>query len=331
MTQDASTSTTETPADSSPPKADIPPMSLREGLDAWERLIEKCNRVLTDTAMDALWRGRFTEFTEAARALAHRDMDLALFLLIEANGKGMDHYSGKHALACLVVGELAADWLNWPEEDKRTLAHAALSMNVSMTSLQNAMAEQKTALSELQRTKVQSHASASADLLRQAGVEDPLWLYTVENHHTIAAPDGPDDGSPSTRLAELLRRVDIYTAKHSRRGTRDSVTPATAARDACLDSSGKPDSIGATLLRVIGLYPPGTYVELCCGEIAIVIKRGKKAHTPIVASVRRPDWGLIMPPQKRDTERTGLAVRRGVAPGHAHVVFDALRVLACAV
>lgn len=305
-------------------------MPLREGLDAWEQQIAKCNRVLSDSAMDALWRVRFTDLTDSARSLAHRDMDLALFVLIEANGKSMDHYSGKHALACLVIAELASSWLNWPEEEKYALALAALSMNISITSLQDAMAEQRTGLSEFQRTQVRLHANASAELLRNAGVTDALWLYTVENHHTVAAKVAPEGNTAEVRLADLLRRVDIYTAKLSRRGTRGSVTPATAARDACLDASGKPDAIGATLLRVLGLYPPGTYVELASGETAIVVKRGKKAHTPIVASVRRPDWGLIMPPQKRDTARAGLAVRRGVEPGHAHVMFDEMRVLSCA-
>lgn len=304
-------------------------MPLRAGLDAWEQLIAKCNQVLSDATIDALWRQRFIDLTQSARALAHRDMDMALFLLIEANGKSMDQYSGKHALACLVIGELAATLLNWPDEEKRALALAALSMNVSMTSLQDTMAGQRTGLSDFQRTQVQLHANASLDLLRKAGATDPLWLYTVEHHHTGAPLQAPQDNAAGVRLANLLRRVDIYTAKLSRRGTRGAVTPATAARDTCLDASGKPDAIGATLLQVLGLYPPGTYVELASGETAIVVKRGKKAHTPIVASVRRPDWGLIMPPQRRDTARAGLGVRRGIEPGRAHVLFDELRVLSC--
>ena len=118
-----------------------------------------------------------------------------------------------------------------------------------------------------------------------AGSAHPVWLYVVQHHHTAAGAEAATETVAGPRLAELLRRVDIYTAKLSRRGTRDSVTPATAARDACLVASGNPDSIGATLLRVIGLYPPGTYVKLANGETSIVVKRGKKGHTPIVASV----------------------------------------------
>jgi hypothetical protein len=103
-----------------------------------------------------------------------------------------------------------------------------------------------------------------------------------------------------------------------------------AARDACLDASGHPDSIGATLLRVVGLYPPGTFVELANGESAVVIVRGAKAHTPIVASMRRKDGGLLMQPVRRDTLRPGFAVKRGVEPSHVRVLLNHRRILSCA-
>ena len=103
-----------------------------------------------------------------------------------------------------------------------------------------------------------------------------------------------------------------------------------AARDACLDASGHPDSIGATLLRVVGLYPPGTFVELANGESAVVILRGAKAHTPIVASMRRKDGGLLMQPVRRDTLRLAFAVKRGVEPSRVRVLLNHRRILSCA-
>ncbi len=328
----ATTHTHSTPkcmstSDDHPQPAEALPLPLREGLDAWEQLIGKLGKLFADANVDAVWLDQFTETTRAVRKLANRDADLALYVLIESNGNSVERYSEKHSLVCMVIAELAADWLAWPEEEKQSLALAALSMNVSITSLQNAMAAQRTALTDIQRSQVQTHAQTSVEMLTKAGVLDPVWLYVVQHHHGAVGPEAATDTQAGPRLAELLRRVDIYTAKLSRRGSRGSVTPATAARDACLDASGNPDSIGATLLRVVGLYPPGTYVELANGETSIVVKRGKKAHAPIVASVRRSDWGLFSPPQRRDTELHGLAVKRGIEPGHAHVLFDHLRLL----
>jgi hypothetical protein len=250
-------------------------------------------------------------------------------VLIEANGSNVEHYSAQHAMTCLVIAELAAEWMEWPQEERRLLALAALSMNLSITVLQDSLAKQSASLSDVQRERVAAHAATSADMLVKAGVTDQQWLDVVRHHHAVAAVDPVQNSDAGHRLAELLRRVDIYSAKLSRRGSRLSVTPAIAARDACLDASGHPDSIGATLLRVVGLYPPGTFVELANGETAVVIMRGSKAHTPIVASIRRRDGGLLMQPVRRNTLRQGFVVKHGIEPSRVRVLLNHRRILTC--
>lgn len=313
-----------------PPDAAHKPLPVPQALDAWDQVTARAHRLLREETIDAAWITLFSELTMAIRQLAARDPDLALYVLIEANGSNVDHYSAQHAMTCLVIAELAAEWMEWSEEERRVLALAALSMNLSITVLQDSMAKQSGSLSDGQRERVGSHAASSADMLAQAGVADPLWLHVVRHHHTVATAEAMQGADAGPRLAELLRRVDIYSAKLSRRGSRESVTPAMAARDACLDASGHPDSIGATLLRVVGLYPPGTFVELANGESAVVIVRGAKAHTPIVASMRRKDGGLLMQPVRRDTLRTSFAVKRGVEPSRMRVLLNHRRILSCA-
>ncbi|APW47371.1 HD-GYP domain-containing protein [Rhodoferax antarcticus] len=305
------------------------PLLVQQGLDTWELLIAKATRLLSETNIDGSWVASFTELTRDVRELARRNVDLALYVLIQSNGSGVGHYSAQHSMICLVMAELAADWMDWPAEEKQALALAALSMNVSITTLQDSLAKQSFSLSDRQRELINVHSAASVDLLTKAGVAEPVWLYVVQHHHLVLDPEDGGDAKTGPRLAELLRRVDIYTAKLSRRVSRESVTPAMAARDACLGASGHPDGIGATLLKVVGLYPPGTFVELANGETAVVIKRGEKAHTPIVASLRREDGGLLTQPERRDTLRAGLTVRKGVEPSRVRVSFDHRRVLAC--
>ncbi|MES2952598.1 MAG: hypothetical protein V4858_29065 [Pseudomonadota bacterium] len=334
MEQDPEAQATVPPVEQG--KAPIPmpseadkPWPVSQALDAWDQMMVRAHRLLREENIDASWIARLTELTTAMRQLAARDPDVALYVLIEANGSNADHYSAQHAMVCMVIAELAAEWMEWPQEERRSLALAALTMNLSITVLQDSLAKQSGALSDGQRDLVAKHAAASADMLVGAGVADPLWLYVVRHHHMVAPADAAQESDAATRLAELLRRVDIYTAKLSRRGSRQSVTPAMAARDACLDANGNPDSIGATLLRVVGLYPPGTFVELANGESAVVIVRGTKAHTPIVASMRRKDGGLLMQPVRRDTLRMGFAVKRGMEPTSVRVLLNHRRILSC--
>lgn len=298
-------------------------------LDQWERLTAKAATLLREVAPDNDWLSQVQAFATTVRQVLQQDADVALFVVLQSNALSVNHYSENHAITCLVLGELAALWMEWPDHERETLAWAALTMNVSMTALQDTLAEQSRAPSANQRERIDTHAEQSVQLLRDAGARDALWLEVVRQHHTVQKPLAASEADPVPRLAELLRRVDVYTAKLSRRVNRDSVTPAKAARDACLGPGGNPDHIGATLLRVAGLYPPGTYVELANGETAVVIRRGEKAHTPWVASVRAADWALISPPQFRDTGRPAFAVRRGVDPSHVRVNFDSLHLLCC--
>ncbi len=199
-------------------------------------------------------------------------------------------------------------------------------MNISMSAVQDSLARQSSALSDAQRDTVRTHAQGSADILKLVGVDDPTWLCAVRDHHTIGE-SVDDDAQPGARIAELLRRIDIYTAKLSRRAGRAPSSPALAARDACLGPAGHPDSIGATLLRVLGLYPPGTWVNLANGEQGVVIRRGEKAHTPVVAAVRRNDGGLLLQPVRRDTSVRTYRVRHGLNVRDVRVRINAARVL----
>lgn len=313
-----------------PAEGERKPLPVPQALDAWDQAMARAHRLLREETVDEAWITRLFDLEASVRDLTAHDPDLALYVLIEANGSNVDHYCAQHALTCMVIVDLAAEWMEWPPEERRVLALAALSMNLSMTVLQDSLAKQSGSLSDMQRAQVATHAAASADMLVVAGVSDPLWLHVVRHHHSVASADAKEEADAGPRLAELLRRVDIYSAKLSRRGSRRSVTPAMAARDACLDANGNPDSIGATLLRVVGLYPPGTFVELANGESAVVIVRGSKAHTPIVASMRRKDGGLLMQPVRRDTLRIGFAVTRGVEPSSVRVLLNHRRILSCA-
>lgn len=326
-------------ADAAPPDAPArpaeavaaPPVKLAVDtlLDGWETLRRKLSSLLKAEEPTDEWRLQLQGFATQVRELAAHDVEVALYYLVHSSGQELDHYSAVHGMACAVIGELVGRWHGWPDDEVCALVHAALSMNVSMTRTQDALAQQAQAPDERQRNEIAGHAEASAAFLVAAGVQEALWIDVVRQH-AVGCDEGEIDAmSPASRLAELLRRIDVYTAKLSRRRSRSATTPALAARDACLGRSGHPDSVGATLLRVLGLYPPGTWVSLANGESGIVIARGVKAHTPVVAALRRADGGMLMQPVRRDTQARGLAVVRGLTSRDVRVRVHHLRTLRC--
>ncbi|MDG0835857.1 HD-GYP domain-containing protein [Roseateles saccharophilus] len=301
-----------------------------DAIEGWDQIKRQMTSLLRRTDPDAAWIGQFDQATQRMQALARRNPDAALYLLLQAAANEVDRYSAHHAMLCALVCELCAAWFEWPDDEVRTLVRAALTMNLSMSATQDALAQQLSPLSEAQRQEIEAHAANSSLLLAAASVADPLWLDVVRQHHDAPHASGETAPPPAERLAQLLHRVDVYTAKLSRRASREPTSPAIAARDACLDAAGLPDAIGATMLRVLGLYPPGCFVRLASEETGVVVRRGSKAHTPIVASLRRSDGGLYLQPVRRDTTSRQHAVVRGVGINEVKVRLHHERVLSVA-
>ncbi len=308
-----------------PPEGE-PPLSSAEAVDRWDQLSRQIALLLRQSQPGAEWMGQFRATARACRELARRDVDAALYLLLQSSAAEGGRYSACHALLCALICELCAEGLGWDAGEVNSLTHAAMTMNLSMTELQDELIVQTTPLTPNQREEIDTHAERSAALLEAATLDDPLWLEVVRLHHV----DGSGTEAPSdaaARLAELLHRIDLYTAQLSSRVGREPKSPAIAARDTCLGADGQPDRVGGVLLRTLGLYPPGCFVQLANGDFGIVVKRGNKAHRPCVASLRREDGGMYHLPKRRVAGSREHAVRHGVTRSAVNVLCDHVRIL----
>jgi len=302
-------------------------LTAQEALDSWDRMVRQTATLLRGEAPDAAWVTQFETVLAEQRDLARRDPDAAVYLLVHMGANELDRYSTHHAMLCSVAAELCAHALGWPAEERDALARAALTMNLSMTAAQDAMTRQIEPLSAAQRDEVSGHGERSAQLLATAGVADALWLDVVRLHHDDDA-SAAGSASAAQRLAQLLHRLDVYTAKLSRRASRKPLLSTIAARETCFDEASRLDAVGAAILRALGLYPPGSFVRLASGEVGIVARRGVKAHAPLVAALRRSDGGLYLQPLRRDTLQALHAVAQGISGAEVKVNLNHARVLA---
>lgn len=220
---------------------------------------------------------------EAARALVDQAPDGSLYHLIYLAALDHSHYSSRHALLSMMVCRLAATLLGWTDSRVQSVELAALTMNAAMAQLQDKLAGSEAKPVPAERTRIGQHAGEGAQLLRAAGLEDADCIEAVIHHHTVPPKAPPDATPPGGEIAALLRTVDVFTAKLSRRGQRIPVSPLWAARKSCLLTDAGPDRIGAALIKALGMYPPGTMVKLSSGELGIVFRRGALANHAFVA------------------------------------------------
>ncbi|CAN7629261.1 phosphohydrolase [Acidovorax sp. LjRoot129] len=245
--------------------------------------------------------GRFQSLhDELARHCEHIP-DATLLGLVYLSTQETRMYSATHAMlvscVCMVV---AREMLHWPAARVQQLGHAALSMNISMTELQDQLAQQTHPLTAQQISAVEDHAARSEALLRTLGVADPLWLEAVRCHHH-RSPGPLAKKTEAQQMARLLQRADIFGARLAPRAARLPM-PVTAAMQASYyDEDHQVDEAGSALVKTLGVYPPGAFVRLASQEVGVVVRRGTTATTPRVAVVTNREGMPTGEPIPRDT------------------------------
>lgn len=184
---------------------------------------------------------------------------------------------------------------------------AALTMNIAMLDLQETLYHQREDLTNEQREAIRTHPARAVRRLRSDGVTDPLWLSVVEQHHESVDGSGYPGRLTGDAIdigARIVGAADRYCAMVSERSYRPGAFPSVALRQIFL-AQGKSVDIGvaALLVKELGLYPPGTVVQLANGEIGVAMKRTLKSGHPIVRAVLNAS-GIRLPmmPKRRTTQ-----------------------------
>jgi len=251
-------------------------------------------------------------------ALAAQDPDIGLFMAIRQDQARHLRYGYSHTVYTALLSILMAQRLGWPVDRVQRLALAALTMNASIADLQVQMAFQDYPMLDRQRAQIRKHPMESAAQLERAGITDATWLATVREHHEQADGSGYPMGSTTVdEAARVLRMADLFMARISPRTLHPPLGVQEAARLAFRDDKGGP--LSRALIRELGIYPPGDFVQLANGELGIVVRRGAEARTPLVAAVTDAHGRGVTTTLQRDTALPEFAIT-GPAPDRSMLV-----------
>ncbi len=218
--------------------------------------------------------------------MAH-DTDAGLYLMFQLASTSTVGYSTSHALVCSTLCHVLAQELQLGQPERDSLVHAALTMNIGMTTLQDELAQQREKPSAAQQNAIRAHAENGRDLLERLRVQDELWLRVVQLHHTHPPPPGNalSAQAPQERLVRILSTIDRYAAMISPRQSRAGRSITESVRAIFSRSTEATDEVNRALVRALGLCPPGVFVRLDNGDTALVLRRGHDTNHPIVASL----------------------------------------------
>ena len=272
-------------------------------LGLWSDLESGLGILLSNPLSVQEFEQRIWQYDRWMQNLLERDADVGLYLLFQLASNSSVGYSASHSLVCAVLCSLLATELKLEVQERNSLIHAALTMNIAMTELQDQLALQAEKLNQQQLEAIRLHGPKAGVLLTNSlYVSDPLWVEVVSSHHDeytekIQIALLP----PHKRLVRILQAVDRYAAMISPRKSREGRSATDSVRTIMTGAHAYNDEVGHALVRAVGLCPPGTYVRLEDNTLAVVMRRSARPNLPHVAIVTGTDGQVLPQPRLHRT------------------------------
>jgi hypothetical protein len=293
----------------------------------WQHLADSLEPLLTAPTEVHDFLGNLQQMASKLHHLVLEDPDVGIFHLVFATGDKIRRYSLLHAMHTGMLLTLIGHRKEWGEPRTVLAIQAGLTMNLSIMALQVDLAQQQEPLSPEQRDLINEHPLRSRQMLAELGVTHIDWLQAVAEHHEQTDGKGYPLGLSQVHpLADAIHTCDIFGAKLSPRVGRNSLLSPRAATEIFRQRSV--GYFGATIIRELGLYPPGCLVELASGEQAIVVRRMPDQNAPDVVVLRDRDGTPMSPPIRSHTRRdsgrhivSATMDQRWASPEHLHDIL----------
>lgn len=217
------------------------------------------------------------------------DGDCKLQLAMQAS---RDPDIAEHCLKMSTLGMALGVELGLDEDNCQRIGVAGLIHDWGMGAVPEELWKSKRILTEHEMFQIRKHPAYTVDMLeRMPGVPSivPMVVYQV---HEQPNGRGYPRGRPIDRIhlfARILAVADSYSALTSPRPHRAALTPHAAMECVVKLASRKvlDSEVVRALLKVLTLFPIGSYVALSDGQAARVIRRnGDQYATPFVQLIQ---------------------------------------------
>lgn len=242
-----------------------------------------------------------------------------------------DKYFYTHNVNVCIL--LTAFYISTGESDSDVMAAslAGLFHDIGMTFLPKSLLESRSTLTETERSLVMRHPAFGRSLLVDSlGNLQPQALLAALEHHERYDGSGYPKGigrNTISRIGHLTALADSYDAMTSIKPYRKAITPhrALCSMFKLSESQFHPVFL-ALFVRMLGIYPVGSIVELQDGYCGVITQCNPlNALLPVVTLVRDAE-GLDMPYVECDLAKDqGARIVRSMSPEESGI--DPHRVL----
>jgi putative nucleotidyltransferase with HDIG domain len=197
--------------------------------------------------------------------------DVAVHAL-NGNRSSDAHYV--HPLNVTVLALIMAKSVEMTKEDARLLGMAALFHDIGKAEISDKILLKKDLLTKSEQAHYEQHSEIGARMAQEVGLPVRIGKVILQHHEHADGSGYPKHlrGEQTDRLARLIALVNGYDNLCNPNNFALAKTPYEALAHMYANQRAKYDeSLLKRLIKSLGIYPPGSIVQLSTGSYATVI------------------------------------------------------------
>ncbi|EAQ66061.1 hypothetical protein MED121_02580 [Marinomonas sp. MED121] len=198
--------------------------------------------------------------------------DAVLHLMNESKEDESLYY---HALNVAILAMLLGKKKGLKKDELTILGLAGLFHDVGKIKIPSQIVRKTEALNAAEQNFLKLHPKYSVELLASSTDFNDRALKLIEEHHEFVDGSGHPlglKGKDLDPLSHILSVVNNYDSLCHPMNIKQAKTPyAALAHQFKTDKAKYDDSSMGLLVKLLGIYPPGTVVQLDTGQFALVI------------------------------------------------------------
>ncbi|MCX4026756.1 HD-GYP domain-containing protein [Endozoicomonas sp. SM1973] len=250
----------------------------------FEQEIEKASvnfgqaRSLAKNIMNGIRIGRALDINEAKEAVSEcvnsilRNPDTLRWL---TQIKQQDEYTAEHSMNVCILSATFARYLGMSSSEIETIGLCGLLHDVGKAKVPEEILNKPGKLDPDENSIMQMHTVYGKDILTAAENKYLITVDVAHSHHERVDGTGYPRQLQSRQIplyAKIVALADVYDAITSCRCYDSSRTSLTALNIIYNEMGTHFDAeLAREFIKCIGIYPPGSIVEMTNGEVGIVI------------------------------------------------------------
>ncbi|BAJ01636.1 HD-GYP domain-containing protein [Shewanella violacea] len=204
------------------------------------------------------------------------------FLALVSAGES-DASVTQHGISVAVVALMIAKALEMPKSDMRDIALGCLYHDIGKLKVPDIIRRKKGTLTEHEANFMKMHPNFGYDMLNKSGLYDQAVLNIVLHHHEFIDGTGYPDGLKGNKIPMVIQVVSLANDYDRQLWAENVRSPQVALGYLFKNRAGKhAESLIAVLVKILGIYPPGTIVELSDKSVGKVMMTTKEVKQPQV-------------------------------------------------